>query len=168
MTTRTATVDDLDGIREVAEHSWETDYPDILTRETATAGVDDWYAPDRLSADLDRKKTLLLTADRDGDVVGFAHATWNDDEGHLLRLYVDPDHRREGVGRDLLVGVCDALFDRDVERINAMVLSANDPGKAFYERFGFEYQDEAETTIGGEGYPESRYVLEERSQLQVD
>ena len=41
-----------------------------------------------------------------------------------------------------------------------MVLAANDPGAAFYERFGFGFVDERETTIGDESYPESRYALD--------
>lgn len=168
MAIRTASEADVDAVREVARRSWETDYPGILTRETATAGVDEWYAPYRLADEVDRDETLLLVADREGDVVGFAHGVWSDGEGYVMRLYVHPDHRRRGVGRALLVDVCDALFDRGATEVSATVLSANEPGRRFYERFGFEFRDEAETTVGGEGYPESRYVLAERSALRTD
>jgi ribosomal protein S18 acetylase RimI-like enzyme len=162
MSIRTATEADVEGIRRVARRSWETDYRDVLTRETVEEAVDDWYAPDRIEAEFEDDRTLLLVAERDGDVVGFSHATWHDAEaeGYILRLYAHPDHRREGLGRALLERTCDELTARDVERINAMVLSANEPGVAFYERFGFAFVDEHETTIGDERYPESRYVLE--------
>jgi ribosomal protein S18 acetylase RimI-like enzyme len=161
MPVRTATDDDVGAIREVAKRSWTTDYPDILTRETAEETVDDWYAPERLAAELRDSRTLVLVAEREDAVAGFAHATWTttDREGYILRLYVDPDHRREGVGRELLDAARDELAAVGVERINAMVLSANHPGRRFYEHFGFDHVDEQSTTIGGETYPESRYVL---------
>lgn len=159
MPIREATGDDVEAIRRVAERSWRTDYPDILTRETVEEAVNDWYAPERLVAELDEARTLLFVAERDGTVVGFSHATWNEAEGHILRIYVHPDHRREGHGRELLERTCTALTEQGAERINAMVLSENDPGNAFYERFGFEAVDEHETTIGDGSYRESRHVL---------
>lgn len=170
MDTRVATGADVDAVRRVARRSWETDYEGVLTRETATQAVNEWYAPNRIEAELDDDRTLLLVAERTADgeegeeraVVGFAHATWNEEtaEGYILRLYTHPDHRREGVGRALLERARDELSGRGVERINAMVLAANDPGAAFYERFGFGFVDESRTTIGDETYPESRYALD--------
>jgi ribosomal protein S18 acetylase RimI-like enzyme len=162
MTVRSARTGDVGAVRGVVRRSWETDYEDVLTRETVDEAVNDWYAPERIEAELDRENAMLLVAERDGTVVGFAHATWTPDEarGHVLRLYVDPNRRRAGVGRELLERTCADLVDRGVERVDAMVLSANDPGTEFYEAFGFEFVDESETTIGDERYPESRYVLD--------
>jgi ribosomal protein S18 acetylase RimI-like enzyme len=163
MSVRQATRADVDAIRRVAKRSWETDYPEtVLTRETVEEAVTDWYAPDRIETELEQERTLLLVAEHEGTVVGFAHATWSDDaeEGYILRIYVHPDHRRERVGRALLESTCTRLVDRGVDRINAMVLSENGPGIAFYERFGFEFVDESETGIGDETYPESRYALD--------
>jgi ribosomal protein S18 acetylase RimI-like enzyme len=162
MPIRAATDDDIEDIRRIAERSWELDYPDILTRETIEAGFDEWYAPEGIAAEVASARSLVLVADRDGEVVGFVHAarSASTDEGYILRLYVDPDHRRENVGHELLERACVDLTDQGVERINAMVLAENDPGNSFYERFGFELDDESETTIGGESYRENRYVLE--------
>jgi ribosomal protein S18 acetylase RimI-like enzyme len=170
MTVRTATGDDVDAIRAVADRSWTTDYPDILTRETAEDAVNEWYAPESVATELRDSRTLVLVAEREGDVAGFAHATWTDAdrEGYLLRLYVDPDHRRERVGRELLEATCARLVEVGVERVNAMVLSANEPGRRFYEHFGFEHVDEQETTVGGERHPESRYVLDRASMPGVE
>lgn len=159
MTVREATSDDVGPIRRVVEASWETDYPDILSRESIESGIDDWYAPDRLEAELERARTLLLVAERDGDVVGFVHCLWANDEGDILRLYVHPDHRGEGVGGDLLDRARERLADHDVDRLEAMVLRANEPGNEFYRAFGFERVDAGETTIGDDRYEENRYEL---------
>lgn len=159
MNVRAAETDDLDAINRVAKASWEADYPAILSRETVDEGVDEWYGADRFGEELGWARTLLFVAETDG-VVGFVHAHWGDEEGHVLRLYVHPNHRREGVGSALLEHVQSELFDRGVERIAAMVLADNELGNAFYEQFGFEAVDESETTIGGERYLETRYVLD--------
>ncbi|WP_435063972.1 GNAT family N-acetyltransferase [Halobaculum sp. EA56] len=162
MTVRRATPADVDAVRTVARESWETDYPSILSRESVESGVDEWYDPDRVRAALGADDELLRVAERDGAVVGFAHGLVDGEggSGHVLRLYVRPDARGEGVGGRLLERVRDELFDRGVGRIHAMVLADNDPGNEFYRSFGFELVERAETTIGGESYPENRYVLE--------
>lgn len=162
MSIREAVVEDVDAVRQVAKASWGTDYDGVLTRETVETAVTDWYAPERIEAELGAERTVVLVGERDEEIVGFAHATWSEEDanGYILRIYVHPDHRREHVGRELLEGTCEALVARGVERINAMVLSENRPGADFYEHFGFEFVDEQPTRIGDETYPESRYVLE--------
>ncbi|KAB1187004.1 MULTISPECIES: GNAT family N-acetyltransferase [Haloferax] len=162
MPIRAATEDDIEAIRRVAKRSWETDYPEILTRETIDAGVEDWYAHEQIADALLPARSLVLVAERDESVVGFAHATWSNDEheGYILRLYVHPDHRRQGVGSELLERIRGDLSTEGVDRINAMVLAENEPGNTFYEQFGFEFVDEAKTTIGGDSYRENRYALE--------
>ncbi|WP_255198715.1 GNAT family N-acetyltransferase [Halorarius litoreus] len=159
MSIREATRDDIEAIREVARHSWAADPPAVVSRETVTDRVDEWYAPDRLADDIARPRALVLVAD-EGGVVGFSHAVLSAATGHVLRLYVDPDHRGRGLGGELLTATRDALFDRGAETLQAMVLTENEPGNAFYRAFGFEPVGEAETTIGGEPHPETTYVLE--------
>lgn len=161
MDVREATHEDVDDIRRIVEASWEVDYPDILTRETAEEAVSEWYDADSLTEAIDEGRTELLVAERDEEIVGFAHATWNASEGaaYILRLYIDPEHRNQGLGRELLERTCDQLAEYEVDRIHAMVLAENEPGNAFYEGFGFERADESETQIGGEPYQENRYIL---------
>ena len=175
MTVREATADDVDAIREVARAAWRADYPEILTRETVERGVEEWYESDQLAGELAGSRTRLFVASandgvddgvckddaEDARVVGFAHAELGrDDQGYVLRLYVHPDYRNRGLGRRLLERTRDDLFAHGAERINAMVLAANEPGTEFYRRFGFEKVAEGETTIGGETYPEHTYALE--------
>lgn len=160
MTVRNASVEDVGAIRELAEASWEADYPEILSRETVEEGVDEWYGTDRLREAVTDPWPHVLVAEREGDVVGFVHATVTGEEGAILRLYVAPDRRREGVGRELFEAAREELLARDVDRISATVLAENSLGDAFYRELGFERTGESETRIGGETFPENRYVLE--------
>lgn len=159
MTIREATQEHLDGVRDVARRSWETDYPGEVSRETVDKGFDDWYAHDRLEEEFTRSQTRLLVAVDEGTVVGFVHAVWDGDEGYILRLYVDPAHRRAGIGSRLLERIQEQLFDQEIDRIKAMVLAANDLGNTYYRESGFEQVAQEETTIGGETYRENTYVL---------
>lgn len=162
MTIREATADDIEGIRQVAETSWNTDYPDILSRESLDEGFDEWYSPAQIRDSLEWSRALLVVAERDDDVVGFAHAVWEIEEntGDILRVYVHPDHRGEGIGRELFEAVRDDLANHGVDEIHAMVLEDNDLGNAFYEEFGFEWETTEEITIGEETYNENTYVLD--------
>lgn len=93
----------------------------------------------------------MLVAERGGDIVGFAHATWdiNANEGNSLRVYVAPDVRGDGIGRRLLEETCRTLFKQGIDRINAMVIDANQLRKAFYSDFGFGRAETTTVSIGG-------------------
>ncbi|MDL5360537.1 GNAT family N-acetyltransferase [Halalkalicoccus sp. NIPERK01] len=159
MELREADEGDIAGIRGVARRSWETDYPDILSRETIAETVEEWYTPDRLAFDIGSDDAHVLVASVDGSVIGFAHAVGESGTGTLLRLYVDPDHRGAGVGTRLLSATCDRLAGVGCTDVEAMVLAENGPGNAFYRGFGFEPEREGETTIGDETHDEVVYAL---------
>jgi len=165
MPIRDATTDDVDAIQRVAHSSWEADYPDILSRESIRDGVDDWYTEELIRDSIIWSQALMLVAERNGSIVGFAHATFEPDErtGTILRVYVDPDHRGAGIGNDLLTETRDRLFEQGVDHINAMVLAANDIGNEFYRAFGFEQTATEAVTIGNERYEECTYALERES-----
>ena len=159
MEIRSATRDDIEEIRAVAEASWETDYPDHLSRETIRAGIEQWYDEKVIQLELASPRSVLLVAEDDG-IVGFGHGHWAGPVGTVMRLYVDPDHRGQGIGSELFDALVEELRDADVERIQAMALADNDPGKQFYESRGMEQIGVEETAIGGDQYEEAIFELE--------
>lgn len=160
MAIRESTAEDVEAIARVARASWEADYPDILSRETAAEGVEAWYAPEQLEREIESENALVPVVEIEAEIVGFAHAVADERGGTILRLYVAPEHRRDGVGGDLLEHTRSALAERGAERVRAMVFADNDLGNEFYRRFGFEPERESETEIGGETYRENVYVAE--------
>lgn len=158
MEIRRATSADIDAIKAVAASTWRIDYPDILNREAIEEGVEQWYGSEQIASELTEDDAILLVAEIDDEVVGFAHAVRRHRTGFILRVYVDPDYRKQGIGSELLASARDALLTRGVDDIRAMVLSGNEPGNAFYKTFGFEKIDEEETAIGDETYTENVYV----------
>jgi ribosomal protein S18 acetylase RimI-like enzyme len=159
MPIRAATPADVTAIERVARASWHTDYPDVLSRETVEEGVEEWYDDEQLTAEIERDDAVVLVARREGEIDGFAHAVVTEDRGTILRVYVHPDARGEGIGSRLLDRTEGELRDRGANHVQAMVLADNELGRTFYEGAGFTLEDEGETTIGGDPYRECVYGL---------
>ena len=87
-------------------------------------------------------------AEVDGEVVGMAvwfvsFSTWTGRNGIWLEdLYVEPEHRGTGLGRDLLVALARLCVERGYRRLEWWVLDWNDPSIAFYKSQGGVMQDE--------------------------
>lgn len=83
-----------------------------------------------------------LIAEVDSSPAGFAlfHATfstWQCSSGLWLEdLYVDPAHRRAGVGRALVRHLAALALQRGCTRLEWVALDWNEPALRFYERLG--------------------------------
>ncbi|XGI83431.1 N-acetyltransferase family protein [Halorutilales archaeon Cl-col2-1] len=157
---REAERDDIDEVQEVAHRSWEDTYADILGKEEIDETVEDWYSTETLEDAIRMPDSSFLVYEEDSEIGGFSHAVVNGDEADLLRLYVDPDHRRKGIGTRLLHEIRERLSDLGVERLKVFVLADNQVGNSFYQSLGFEKDDTNETEIEGEPYEENVYVIE--------
>lgn len=161
MNIRLATLEDVPGIQRIAERSWELDYPETVSRETVVETVKDWYGDEDIETELERPDATVLVADTDGEIGGFVHAIYSAGDGHIMRVYVDPDARGAGLGGSLVDAATDRLFSQGADRVRAMVLSVNEPGNDFYRALGFDLDDETyETRIGDEFYEERVWVKE--------
>jgi GNAT superfamily N-acetyltransferase len=91
-----------------------------------------------------------VIAERDGESVGFAlwfrtFSTWLCLPGLWLEdLYVEPEHRRAGVGRALLAHVAGVAADNGYGRVEWSALDWNTPAQEFYARLGAERMKEWE------------------------
>jgi len=68
-------------------------------------------------------------------MVGFdGHRGW------VYFLGVDPDHRRKGLGRELMLAAEQWLAKRSAPKIQLMVRDDNAPAIGFYKALGYEVQ----------------------------
>jgi GNAT superfamily N-acetyltransferase len=87
-------------------------------------------------------------AEVDGAVVGFAlwyrtFSTWQGKPGLWLEdLFVQPEHRGTGLGRDLLVSLAGICVERGWTRFEWWVLDWNEPAHGFYRSLGARPEDE--------------------------
>ncbi len=101
-------------------------------------------------------------AERDGRVVGMAlwflnFSTWRGTHGiYLEDLYVQPQHRGSGLGKELLRTLAEVCVQRGYARLEWSVLDWNTPSIEFYQAAGavpmddwtvFRLTDEALTTF---------------------
>jgi len=86
----------------------------------------------------------LVVAELDGEVVGFAHLLTYEDVTHgapaaaLLGLYVQPDHRRRGIGTALLRETCQRARLRRVHEFQVSTEPDNEAALSLYRRHGAE------------------------------
>lgn len=109
----------------------------------------------------DAPETLVLVAERGGDVVGWLSATWHPErtkeyvwtgEADIRTLYVSPGDWGDGVGTALL----DEALERIPDSVDSVVLEtfrANEQGRSFYESRGFEVRETGEHEVGEDSYP---------------
>ena len=140
---RPAGPDDASAIAGVHVRSWQAAYRGLLPDELL----------DRLSV-TERRETwrqalaggaYVLVALDGGTVVGFcalAKPSRDDDAGErvaeIAAIYVDPEHWRRGIGRELMEA---ALADLRAERwtsVTLWLLTGNQPAHDFYAQFGLE------------------------------
>jgi len=154
---REAQVSDRPALRDVARRSLEASYP--VGPGTIAAAVDEWYAADRLGERIDGEGELLLVAERDDQVVGFADAArTGESTAELYWLHVDPDYRAESYGERLFERTREQFAARGAENLLARVLGINSGGAAFYERHGMEQIGEETVEIDGRSYAQEIYA----------
>lgn len=87
-------------------------------------------------------------ATHEGEVVGIAlwflnFSTWRGTHGiYLEDLFVSPQHRGLGLGRDLLAALAQECVERGYSRLEWWVLDWNEPAIGFYRSLGAVGMDE--------------------------
>lgn len=96
-----------------------------------------------------------VVARRDDRVIGFAGIWLMVDEAHITTFGVHPDHRRQGVGRRLLLRLAELAIELGTVRMTLEVRVSNVPAQALYRSFGFHvagrriayYSDDGEDAL---------------------
>jgi ribosomal protein S18 acetylase RimI-like enzyme len=98
-----------------------------------------------LGSQLSDPDVVLLVAESDADVIGYAYAAiegydWMSLRGPAAVLHdivVDPRHRGRGVGRLLLSETLSCLQSRGAPRVVLSTAERNEPAQHLFERMGF-------------------------------
>lgn len=86
---------------------------------------------------LQRSPGLSSIARDDALLVGTCLCGSDGRRGYLYHLAVDPDYRRQGIGRDLVEMVFTRLRDLDIHKCHIMVYGTNEVGLAFWKQDGW-------------------------------
>ncbi|SFI50258.1 L-amino acid N-acyltransferase YncA [Paenibacillus sp. UNC496MF] len=137
---------DIPAVRAVAEASWHAAYAGIIPPDAQDRFLRNAYGDEMMAMRLAR--SLMLVAEREGGIVGFANFSRvrEGGEAELAAIYLLPGHQGEGIGTALLqaglAGSAGAKF------VCANVEADNRTGMNFYTAKGFkavgEFEDELE------------------------
>ena len=94
------------------------------------------WSTESITAQLDKPDSYCAVAVDEEKVVGYIAFEKILDEGSIVELAVDPEHRRQGMGRrlvELMLSSCTG-----VKTICLEVRVSNTAARSLYEAFGFE------------------------------
>lgn len=137
----TPTIGRLGAVLVQLHHGFDADRFIAPTPETAT-GYGEF-----VRTQLGKKHVVVLVAERDGAVIGYV---WGSIEGYdymTLRgpagvindVVVDPAHRGQGVGRQLLTAILDALAKLGAPRVVLSTAAKNETAQRLFTSAGFRH-----------------------------
>lgn len=144
MSIRPATIDDVPRIvelvHELAEYEREPDAVEATDADFRAALFPAEGSPTTFAH--------VAAAEPGGEVVGMAvwfvtFSTWTGRNGIWLEdLFVRPEHRGSGLGRELLATLARTCVERGWRRLDWAVLDWNEPSIGFYRSLGAVPQDD--------------------------
>jgi len=136
------------------------DLQSILAIQNKAAGAARWQEGDYLHL-ASEPGGMILVAELETmtppKVLGFAAFQRLTDEAELRNIAADPEHRRQGVGRALILEACEALLQVGTKRLFLEVRKSNQAALGLYYSSGFALVSERREYYRDP--PEDAYVL---------
>ena len=110
---------------------WQRVLPDNQPHNDPSRVVDE-----KLSVD-----EMLFVAEDKGVIIGTAMAGYDGHRGWLYSVAVDPQQRRNGIGRGLVKFAIQILKSVGCVKVNLQVRATNSQVVEFYESLGFAVED---------------------------
>jgi len=105
--------------------------------EAERACFHDPYPPEAFTDLIKAHQGHFFVASDHGDIVGYAVASANATQGHVVSIAVDPSHRRRRIGTALLSALTAKLTEEGIRQMHLEVRKGNAGAIAFYERMGY-------------------------------
>lgn len=134
---RTASERDLPAIRALLIAAYEDTYGSIHGAERVAKLNADWNSVQAVSTCLKDPSGEFLVADNGREIGGIAYACPSPERPRtaaLVKLYVHPDRKRQGIGGDLFAEV-ETCFP-EAQALRLQVDIANEAAIAFYQAHG--------------------------------
>ena len=86
---------------------------------------------------LKRNESTSIVAVEDGKVVGSILCGHDGRRGCFYHVCVDPDYRRRGIGKAMVVMAMEALKKEEINKVSLIAFTQNDVGNAFWNTIGW-------------------------------
>ena len=91
---------------------------------------------------LERNPETCFVAEESGKLVGAIMAGSDGRRGYIYHTAVSPNHRRQGIARELVLTVLNALQALGINKTALVVFGRNSDGNAFWESMGFTVRED--------------------------
>jgi ribosomal-protein-alanine N-acetyltransferase len=112
-----------------------------MSRDLIEHGLAWSWTPARVRRAILGRDCCVLIARRERRIAGFAIMHFGDDAAHLNLLAVGAEHRRQGLGRQLIEWLSATAVEAGVFRIDLELRETNAGAREFYQNLGFQTRD---------------------------
>lgn len=130
MTIRTMTTEDYEQVKTL----WMT------IKGFAIRSIDD--SAEGVARFLKRNPTTSVVAEESGKIIGAILCGHDGRRGCLYHVCVDPEYRRRGVGKSMVVFCMKALRDEGINKVSLIAFTKNDIGNAFWKQIGWTKRED--------------------------
>jgi ribosomal protein S18 acetylase RimI-like enzyme len=108
-----------------------------ISRDFIETGLAHSWTAVRIARHIEHADSVVLTASLERSVAGFAVMQFADDSAHLNLLAVRPQHRRRGIGRQLLSWLHESAVTAGTFVIALELRATSAAAHAFYSALGY-------------------------------
>jgi [ribosomal protein S18]-alanine N-acetyltransferase len=108
-----------------------------MSRDLIEQGLTWSWTQARVQHFISGAESSVVVARREQCIAAFAIMHFGDEVAHLNLLAVTPEHRRQGLGRQLMDWLTTTAVEAGVFRINLELRTHNQGARVFYEKLGF-------------------------------
>lgn len=130
MIVRTMTIEDYEQVKAL----WMT------IKGFAIRSIDD--SKEGVERFLKRNPSTSVIAEEDGKIVGAILCGHDGRRGCLYHVCVDPERRRRGIGKSMVVFCMKALQDEGISKVSLIAFTKNDIGNAFWKQIGWTKRED--------------------------
>ena len=112
-----------------------------MSRDLIEHGLAWSWTPARVRRAILGRDSCVLIARREQKIAGFAIMHFGDEVAHLNLLAVSAEHRRQGLGRQLIDWLSTSAVVAGIFRIDLELRETNGGARAFYHSLGFQSLD---------------------------
>src|SRR5258708_11444222 len=109
-----------------------------MSRDLIEQGLTWSWTPSRVQHFIAGRESSVVVARGEQRIAAFAIMHCGDDVAHLNLLAVAREHRRQGIGSQLMDWLTRTAVEAGVFRINLELRTHNDAARIFYSRLGFD------------------------------
>jgi len=101
-----------------------------------------WNNPEQdINRKLENSPELFLVGTINGIIVASVMAGYDGHRGWIYYLAVDPEHRKQGLGRQMMTAAEEKLLEIGCPKIDLMVRKNNMDVITFYEKIGYGHDE---------------------------